>query len=298
MMQSLPEWRREKVSAFAEFTPEDSVLTKLRFNAALQETFKDFRSTMTAHTPIGYLTLNERTTFNKLNDLNLSAQSDWQLTESHFLVAGAEYIKGDLDTSTKSKSFMGSSSSMAEGSQTTWALYAQDEWSATEDWTLAGGARYTNVKNQIDNTNDTKVSVGSESKANTAVSLGAVYSGFDNWNLRSNFSQGFRMANLQDMFIGAMGLLIPNPNLKPEESNNFEVGARYNHNGFSLDTGVYYTTAKNYMDVQAVGSQYITVNQDSAKTVGMETALSYKFDSGIKHIRISQSLNVSLRTRM
>lgn len=76
------------------------------------------------------------------------------------------------------------------------------------------------------------------------------------------------------------GTIYGNPDLKPETSNNFEIGARFNRGSVNLDATVFYSLADDYITQERIGgtdkspiSQYM--NADKAKTLGMEVAASY-----------------------
>lgn len=67
------------------------------------------------------------------------------------------------------------------------------------------------------------------------------------------------------------GTILPNPGLKPETSNSYEIGARYVHDGLSVDVAAFYSDADDYIynptiDADTDTSRYINVS--SAKTHG------------------------------
>ena len=77
------------------------------------------------------------------------------------------------------------------------------------------------------------------------------------------------------------GTILPNPGLKPETSNSYEIGARYVHDGLSVDVAAFYSDADDYIynptiDADTDTSRYINVS--SAKTHGVELAASYDFE--------------------
>lgn len=278
MYQKLPQWSREKVALFTEYTPKQSVLKRLRFDAGYQTTLKDFQMKML----MGPMTMVDSRTENNLDDYNFGVQSDWMFGDTHNVVFGAEYLISKVDAD--ATNYLTSTLTNEKAQQNTFALYLQDSITVNDDWALTLGGRYTYVDNgdyrSTDVSNGDKQDV---SYNNTVGSLAAVYTGFDNLSLRANFSQGFRSASLMDIYLGS-GSFIPNPDLKPEKSNNYEIGARYDKGGWMLDTSIYLNDASNYMETQEIGDSevYQKVNRDKAKTIGWETALSYTMENGIE----------------
>jgi hemoglobin/transferrin/lactoferrin receptor protein len=84
---------------------------------------------------------------------------------------------------------------------------------------------------------------------NTALNgnLGAVYNPIKQLKLYANASTAFRAPNVDDInkvfdSKAAEALITPNPDLKPERTNNFELGfSTLIHNKVKLDASIYYT---------------------------------------------------------
>jgi hemoglobin/transferrin/lactoferrin receptor protein len=109
-----------------------------------------------------------------------------------------------------------------------------------------------------------------------------VYSGFKDWRLRAQASQGYRFPNLQQLYIGTVhGSSRPtysNADLKPETSNNFEVGARYGDGAWTMDAAAFYSKAEDYIATVALtGTTSQFQNVSGATTYGGELALEYLF---------------------
>lgn len=74
-----------------------------------------------------------------------------------------------------------------------------------------------------------------------------------------------------------MGQILGNPDLKPETSDNFEIGARYQKGGFMLDTAAFLSLADDYIAAVSISpteQQYD--NMAEAKTFGIELSTSYQ----------------------
>jgi hemoglobin/transferrin/lactoferrin receptor protein len=207
------------------------------------------------------------------NAHGLSVQSDWSLLDTHLLTVGVDYD----DISMKKLDFIPVNTS--NGGQRTVAVFAQDEWRFLPDWTLTAGVRQTWVKTALDSDTANPARVASKSYSNLVSSAGVVYQGVDNLALRALYSQGFKVPNLTQMLIGS-GVIIPNPELQPEKSNNFELGARYNVNNFNADIAVFYNTFKNGIINEIVSTgptRWKAMNVDKATSWGAEAAADYTF---------------------
>ena len=69
------------------------------------------------------------------------------------------------------------------------------------------------------------------------------------------------------------GSVAANPDLKPETSNNFELGARYSNNLVTIDASAFYTKAKDYITqspVKNLAYDYQYDNVGEAETIGFE----------------------------
>jgi hemoglobin/transferrin/lactoferrin receptor protein len=295
----LPEWSREKYSAFAEFTPDLSgtwlsPLVKTRFDISYQNTLKDFyNNMMVTMGPWGMLPVNVHTK-NDLDDLNVSLQTDWVLG-NHYLILGGELIHSELDAdqvqSGESPAGMPPNTAAYEDSYvyeaelTTYAAYLQDEISFGEDWALTLGGRYTHVRGELSDTDDPDIETDSHSDNNVVVSCGLVYKGIENWSLRAQYAQGYLMPNLQQLYIGTVhgssSATLPNSDLDPETSDNFEIGARYGNGRLSLDTALFYNRGEDYITIDDFGTYNQYVNVDKAETYGWELSASYAFAAGL-----------------
>jgi len=256
-------------------------------------------------------------TFNDQVTYGANLQTDWTFGPNHYVIGGIDYIHDNLDATSKNPSgrvyvwvgalpgtpgFPPGGMTMTEqdidtsydyfykGNQQGIAAYVQDEWSIHSDLTATLGLRWTSHNSELSDTNDNdpkhKIEARSDSGGKLVYSAGVVYSGIQDFRLRALASTGYRYPLLNELYVGTgmgnAGYCYPNPDLKPETSNNFEVGARYDANGLACDLGVFYATAKNHIHIWRVpdrpaGSpEYMFDNVASHKTHGAELALSYR----------------------
>lgn len=189
------------------------------------------------------------------------------------------------------------------GDQFRHAIFAAMESTLADDWVANYGVRYTWVKSEMDiHKSGAKGSVilppnpimnrpvtidvaeSSESYDNSegkaVFNAGLTYNGFENLVLRANYAQGYRAPILQELFIDSMmggHITRANENLKPETSDNFEIGARYQKGGLMLDTAVFYSVADNYITASPDSQDIFEYrNIAEAKTLGFEMQSSLR----------------------
>lgn len=307
----VPKWTRFKAAAFGEFKNITSSFVRLRTDIFYQKSKKDMTNTVP-----GVWTQGEVDTFkamgfeeaflnrvgvqagnayvlqphasNDMNQYGFSIQADWQIGDRNYLIAGYEISYDDLNahswnTGTNVMPMMLTDKNY-DGYQMTNAVYASMETLLSANLTLTYGARYTWVKTDMDSINNkmgTKTS-GEGSDGKIVFNAGVLWHGTDNLTLRASYAQGYRSPILQELHIdtsmGSTGTTYANPDLKPETSDNFEIGARWNSTGLSADLAIFYSTADDYIatlyNAQKRGYQYNNVAE--AKTFGVELTSSVR----------------------
>lgn len=301
----LPKWTRDRSYAFLELRKLSDYLQRVNLTGYYQNTVKDFVNNIHVVAdgmrvpPPGRWQMDMTTspfTHNDQDSYGLNLQTDWTFGR-HYVIAGADYLHDNLDayvsTSTRgwgrptppgiTVSMNSDTYYSYEAHQSTLALFIQDEWTFHPDWTLTAGLRQTWVKSALDSTNDARLDETSSSDDHPVGSLGLVYSGLKDWRFRALYSQGYRYPLLNQLYIGtshgSSGYAYPDPNLKPETSQNFELGARYNANGFGADLSLFYSMAKDYITNRRIPgtSDSLFQNVGSADTYGAELILSYTY---------------------
>lgn len=304
----VPEWQRTRGSVFGEFKNLTQNLARLRIDASYEKNHKLMENFVKQNivTPsFATSMLMDNFADNDLYTTSASIQSDWILGENHYLITGYEFSYDDLDAGsqtfghTPSMSFvpgqglvMGTApyekAQDFSGSQTRHSIFASMESTVLNDFVFNYGVRYTWVDSDMDvdttHSVNTDFNVGKASydtsDGKAIFNLGLTYKGFDNLALRANWSQGYRTPLLQELFIDtSMGgeLTYANPDLKPETSDNFEIGARYSNGALTVDGSIFYSKADDYITTIAVGNdinQY--TNMGEAETIGLELNTSLK----------------------
>ena len=194
------------------------------------------------------------------------------------------------------------------------AIYSMLSTYITDDLTLNTGIRYNYVKNDAGTTTmsgtyfpkqgipgmppmppsfpaPVKITAHDDQTDSKLLgSVGLVYRPFENGAFRANWSQGFRSPTLQELFITTSTgeMQYGNPDLKPEESDNFELGFRWDDGSLAADFAVFYTIADNYIETQKVtgtdpitgrdGTYFTFQNIAQATTYGSDLSLAYLID--------------------
>ncbi len=309
----VPEWKRTRGAVFGEFKNISDTLSRVRIDVSQERNAKKMDNHVNTNIDMSSLMpgmkapLNvENFTDNTTDTTALSVQTDWNIADNHFLIVGYELAHDKLEASSFSvmntkMPFLPHPVSIRmdddyDGEQTRHAVFAAMESTFAQDWVANYGVRYTWVKNEMTisstSTNPAILAMlgmensepyqdNSEGKA--VFNAGLSYNGLDNIVLRANYSQGYRAPILQELFINSlMGgrITIANPNLKPETSDNFEIGARYQANGLTVDAAVFYSEADNYITAVDVGQatlpKFKYENIAKAKTLGFELESSIR----------------------
>ncbi|WP_040476667.1 TonB-dependent receptor plug domain-containing protein [Paramagnetospirillum caucaseum] len=233
-----------------------------------------------------------------------TAQVDWTPHKDHLLITGAQYLRDDLDKSMTrtGRSGVGLATAVSryadmEGHTETISIYGEDTWKLPADFSAVLGARQYWINSALDSlqSNDAGYKMRSTSDSAPIFSATLLYAGIPDTVLRGGFSQGYVYPTLVQAFtgsyFGASSTTRPNPDLKPETSNNWEVGMRHGSGGLTVDTSLFRSTARNYIAslscavVGTSGGQCAVgnstegtyVNLDRAESTGVEMDARYHF---------------------
>lgn len=305
----VPEWQRTRGSVFGEFKNLTQHLARLRIDASYEKNHKLMENFVKREIDTGKLgktsMLMDNFADNDLYTTSASIQSDWIVGENHYLITGYEFSYDDLDAGSQTfghtpqliivpggRPTMGTEPYEKvqdfSGSQTRHSIFATMESTVLNDFIFNYGVRYTWVDSDMDvNTRhsvNTDFNVGKSSydtsDGKAIFNLGLTYKGFDNLALRANWSQGYRTPLLQELFIDtSMGgeFTYANPDLKPETSDNFEIGARYTNGILTVDGSIFYSKADDYITTIAISDSINKyTNMGEAETLGLELDTSVK----------------------
>ncbi len=279
---NLPKWSRNKGSLFVDVKDITPKIKKIHLDAFVQETEKDFEQAMDIN--MGMVITQNINTFNNQKTYGINSQMDLLVHPSHYLIGGYSYSRDTLDADRQiGFSFMLPGSDVFyDAGIDTHALFLQDEWVLPRDFVLTLGGRYTWVASELDETNDSAAIAGRTTDSHPVFSAGLTWSGIDHLTLRGMVAQGYRFPDLNKLFIGTRhggAVTLPNQDLDPETSNNFEIGARYNTNNWNIDLAGFVNLAEDYITTQTIGTNLKQfANVDEARTYGIEAHMAYTFN--------------------
>ena len=302
----MPQRDREKFAFFYTYDSDGEVFKKFHLDAYDQTIDRNFVQHMEMSRPIGpgmSMDMVLDTDIQEaLDTQGVNSQFDFEISDQHYVILGAQYVKDDLNKATANTTStiinmpvpvpapptIVESNSLEDASLKTKAIYIQDEWRITDKLIVTTGARHYWVNANLNNTSREGLSPSENSDQKLIGSIAANY-GFDKQsNVRAVFSQGYHYPTLLQIATGATAAgsyINPNPDLAPEESDNFELGYRLYTDTWHVDSTLFYTDATNYItnrDCAAVNVDCINpnedkvyVNADNAKTKGMELSVTY-----------------------
>jgi hemoglobin/transferrin/lactoferrin receptor protein len=301
----LPAWDREKYSAFVELDDISNFLVKAKANAYYQDTVKEFQQNMSMYMsmPMGPPPASEfgsdttMFTENNQNTIGSEIQLDWVFFDRLYQITGFNYSSDRLDADYSKEKIVNTSTFPPimgfdpvgtyvtdynyKAQLDTYAVYIQHEWTLPANFTLTYGARNTWIKSELSDTTDPALKEEDASDSHPVFSAGVAWSGVDGLTLRALFSQGYRVANLQQLYIGTvhggLGVTLPNHELDPETSNNYEFGVRYENSGLYFDLAAFRNNATDYITTQNTSAPDTRQfqNIDKAETTGVEISAGY-----------------------
>lgn len=291
----IPKWRRVKHSLGFELTEINDYVSSLKASVFMQQNDKDFNSSVTRKGPFVSV-LNEEDSYGA----NLQAQ--FSLGKYFSLIAGYDGERSEL----KSDSSVGIGTQYIslhdrDFSQTTHGLYALLSTKFNEKLTLNTAIRYNRVDTDAGTSSFNGVKLpwfADKVNEKAVLSAGLVYKPLENASWRLNWSQGYRVPNIQEMYLYTFTgeLQVGNPNLKPETSDNYEIGFKYEGDLVTSDFAVFYSDADDYIETVEIDifpnlpfhfRQFTYNNIASAKTYGADWSLQLNFDSFEPYLDIS-----------
>ncbi len=219
------------------------------------------------HNDWGYETINAIGRTESLSDdLRVEAQAAVLLDDVHSLTVGTEGFYDIIGADMFGNRAIGG-----------FAAYGQDEMRLAERLSLTLGARYDYQSLGL-------IEASGQLNPKAAVT----YAPVPGTTLRASFGRGFRVPSVAEAFIsaGVTGLtVVPNENLKPEQSYSYEVGVAQLLGGFgSFDVAAFLSDYDNLIEPGLVtsGGELLIQwrNITRARVQGVETALTLGFFDG------------------
>ncbi|QLF94740.1 TonB-dependent receptor [Pseudomonas sp. ABC1] len=204
----------------------------------------------------------------KSTDLILDSKLTSSIGDAHTVTVGGQYWDAEVEDGIASEKFQ----------QTSWALFAEDEWRLRHDLALTLGARYEDHE-----------AFGGHVSPRAYL----VWNTTDNWTLKGGVSRGYKTPTLNQLHDGINGvtaqgatITIGSPGLDPEISTNTEFGVYYdNLAGFDANATLFHNKFKDKID-----SGTPLPNCFSSGSPNLPGCVSY--GSGFTQDEFSQSTNI------
>jgi hemoglobin/transferrin/lactoferrin receptor protein len=106
-------------------------------------------------------------------------------------------------------------------------------------------------------------------------SLGLIYTPIKDLHLTFNVANGYRQPNAQELFFdgqASVGWVIGNPDLNPEKSISYDLGARWGAGTFAASGSAYYSTYQDLIDAISVPPVPEANGQPTYQYVNISTA--------------------------
>lgn len=283
VLMDLPKRELNKIGLFYQGEQLTETLDKLKIDVYRQTVDRKFyNNTIEKFTNVSVFSDDEQITY------GLNTQAELSFFDGHSTVVGVEYEQDRLKTSKrtlvvtmapKPVDTLGYDDAHID----TASIFAQHSIYLAEDLTASFGARHYYVKAKQDKSfkGNATLTRKENSDSHTVGAMSLVWQANDALVLRTNLSQGYVYPTLSQMFLSTRGdgvTKVGNPDLKPEKSTTFELGARYDTNELLLDATVFYSRSKDYIDTVSTGlKEEIYRNTDKAKSYGIELLLEKSF---------------------
>ncbi len=200
------------------------------------------------------------------------------LTLENKAIVGMDFYRYDFNSDTFDLSVTKQSDNYVR--KVSRAIYFQDELSLTQSLILTGGYRYEDINYNF-NYNDYSVffpnpPVDSKtSLKSSAYNFGLTYK-YDSGSIYINHSKGFRSPATDEYFVWGTF----NPNLKQQDSKNYEIGLRHKFfDGLDLGISGYLMNLKNELYYNPAGGAFASgsnENYDKTRHQGIELDFSSK----------------------
>lgn len=295
----LPKRDREKLGFFYEGYQLTDKLEKLNIDAYWQTVDRNITQKIAGvrfpitTPPSFYNYYNDD--FDTIDTTGLNIQADWIPADDHSFITGLSLIEDDLDKQIDRTGTIISPPTVTPAnliSKTrsgieTLAFFAQDTWKASEKVSLLAGVRHYVVDSELKSSNDPLLVPKKTDDSHTIRSLALVYKAREDLTWRFSWAQGYVFPTLLHLHTGSLfgqgNLTRPNPNLQPEESENFEIGLRFQNETLTADFAVFANQADNYIasvrasNLPELGwspRENTYANLDTAESRGVEFLIS------------------------
>jgi len=242
----------------------------------LYSRYKDGESFYTSSGGSTYEQLKDEDIYGLLTKLNINPEI---FGIEHSLTAGIDLERNDFDYEEYNapNQIRGTIRKDCGAKREKIGPYLQDEIKLFEPFKLIAGLRYDLIKfDYTDYTNESNSKKRDMSKITPK--FGTVYNYQKNSNLYANYAQAFRTPTLAQMF--TYGGSSSNPDLNPEEAENYEIGVHHQFNdNLKANVSLYWMELDNEIQYNYDDRQYENYGETSHK--GIETSIDFTIIEGL-----------------
>ncbi len=176
-----------------------------------------------------------------------------------------------------------------EGTRTVGAVFTNAVYKPVDWLTLSAGLRYQGYQTRDNSENS---SIEGLDGSRLTPRLGVTVEPLDGFQIFANYAQGWRPPSIRETLFNMPGLIEPNPLLRPERSENYEIGVNYLNDDLLLDDDklrfklAYFDNSYDDYIIRTFGNRAglpypyrVYANIDGAKFKGFEISMSY--DAGM-----------------
>ncbi len=157
-------------------------------------------------------------------------------------------------------------------------IFLQNELDLFEGLTLIPGLRYNFFKAATTGRPD-------EKDSRVSPKIGATYKLTEAINLFGNIGWGFRSPRPTELFATGThfpgNTFVPNPDLRPEKSINYEVGLKSNFGRLRFDSSVFWLEADDFIETIVTRTTTRANNIGGARIYGLENSVEFDIGKGL-----------------
>ncbi|MGH7730855.1 MAG: TonB-dependent receptor, partial [Candidatus Eiseniibacteriota bacterium] len=326
---SFPVYERDAANLSLEHAYPDAWLAKTLVRVTWQREHRDFFSHeefntdfLGPHPPSERTRITNQDRFLDLDTYGFQTQLTSRKTRRYMLSAGLDLSRDGTDgdnilrrywvdaygTAVRSRPDS-ITASVPDGTFGSYAAYAQSEWYLGPRWTASVGGRFTHYRYRTERGHRSGTE-GTPSETSfpalevdddaVSGSVGMAYSPVENLHLTANVANGHRQPNAQDLFFNgpaSVGIVLGNPDLKPEKSISYDLGLRWGPGDLGIAGNLFYSTYDDLIDAIDVTPSgtpagaprtYQYVNITEARIWGGDLEAEYRFLRRF-HARVSMA---------
>lgn len=223
----------------------------------------------------------QSSSLDKQNSTGAQVRAEMKFSAQSRTVAGLEWEDDALEsdkttfTSRTPPGVTVTSLRLDDAKTRTITAFGQHELSLRPDLIATFGARAWRVRSthKLSTVNGAAQALHKGSDTHLLGSAGLVWTPTPAVALRASVSQGYIYPTLAQLFLSTTGggvTLNGNPDLKPETSTTYELGARYASGATVIDASLFHARARDYIATVITGPTGTYQNVDAARSFGLD----------------------------